>query len=65
MCDCDGNGTVSVDEILRGINIVLGNESLDLCLSLDADHDEQVDVSDLLQGLNAALNGCGGAPATP
>ena len=58
-CDCDNSGTVTVDEIIRGVNIILGNESLDLCLSLDRNNDDEVDVSDLVQAVNDALNGCG------
>jgi len=52
---------VTVDEIIRGVNIVLGNQSLDLWLSLDANYDEQVDVTELVQAVGDALSGCGGA----
>jgi hypothetical protein len=61
ICDCDNNGTVTVNEIIRGVNIVLGNQSIDFCLSLDRDGDDQIHVSDLVQAVNDALNGCGGA----
>ena len=59
-CDCNRDGVVTINEIIRGVDIVLGIESLDLCLTLDRDHDDQVDVSDLVQAVNDALNGCGG-----
>lgn len=58
-CDCDHSGTVTVDDIIRGVNIVLGNESLDHCLSLDRDHDDLVNVSDLVEAVNEALTSCG------
>ena len=60
VCDCDNNGTVSVEEIIRGVNIALGSASLDLCLSLDRNRDERVDVSELVEAVYDALHGCGG-----
>ena len=59
VCDCDNNGTVSVEEIIRGVNIALGSTSLDLCLGLDRNRDEQVDVSELVEAVYDALHGCG------
>jgi DNA-binding beta-propeller fold protein YncE len=61
VCDCNNDGMVTIEEIIRGVNIALGNQSIDLCLSSDGNHDEQVDVGDLVQAVNDALNGCGGA----
>jgi len=59
-CDCNNSGTVTVDEIIRGVNIAVGSEAVDLCQSLDRNHDNQVDESDLMQAVSDALEGCGG-----
>jgi hypothetical protein len=56
--DCDGNGQVTVDEILTMVNIALGNASLLDCGAADANHDGQVTVDEILTAVNNALNGC-------
>ena len=56
--DCDGSGDVTVNEIVSGVNIALGNGDLGLCPALDANQDGQVTVNELLQAVNAAVNGC-------
>lgn len=57
--DCNGDG-VSVDEIVRGINIALGEASLDTCSAFDADGSASVTVDEILQALAYALEGCPG-----
>ncbi len=56
--DCDGNGTVEVNELLIGVNILLGNASLDRCPSFDCERTGEVPVACLIQGVNAILDGC-------
>jgi hypothetical protein len=56
--DCDGDGSVTVNELIRGVNIALGNATIDDCPSFDATADGSVSISELVQGVNAALNGC-------
>jgi hypothetical protein len=56
--DCNGDGPVTVDEILNGVNIALGNQPLLACAAFDADRNGQVTVDELLAAVNAALNGC-------
>ena len=56
--DCNTDGGVTVNEILRGIAITLGDESVTDCPSFDTDHDGRVTVAELIQGINAALDGC-------
>lgn len=56
--DCDGSGDVTVNEIVSGVNIALGNSDLALCPTLDANQDGLVTVNELLQAVNAAVNGC-------
>ncbi|HUI27680.1 MAG TPA: matrixin family metalloprotease [Candidatus Kryptonia bacterium] len=56
--DCDGNGKVSVDELVKGVNIALGNDVVADCEPFDSNHDGKVTVDELVQAVNAALNGC-------
>jgi nucleoside-diphosphate-sugar epimerase len=56
--DCDGHGTVTVDELVRGVNIALGNLPLDSCPSFDVGHDNAVSVDELVRAVGAALNNC-------
>jgi DNA-binding beta-propeller fold protein YncE len=64
--DCDGDATVTVDEIITGVAIALGELAIDVCLSFDASSDGQVSVDEIVMALNAALGGCGAAAtATP
>ena len=61
--DCDGDRVVSVDELIHGVAIALGDDTLASCPAADASGDGQVMVDDLVSGLNEALDGCG--PAYP
>jgi hypothetical protein len=38
--DCDGGGTVSIDELIQGVNIALGTASVFACRAFDANGDE-------------------------
>jgi hypothetical protein len=55
--DCNGDRTVSVDEILTLVNMALGNGGT--CLSGLA-AGVTPDVSVILTAVNNVLNGCGG-----
>jgi hypothetical protein len=56
--DCDGHGSVTVDEILTMANIALGNADPSACLPGDANQDGQITVDEVLTAVNNALNGC-------
>jgi len=58
--DCDGDHTVSVDELVEGIDITLGNDHVESCRAFDRDEDGQVAIYELTQAVNNALNGCFG-----
>lgn len=62
--DCDGSGQVTVDEILRGVNIALGSSPVTDCLPFDFDGDGRVTVDEIVQAVGAALNGCPPDPST-
>ncbi|HVN86117.1 MAG TPA: hypothetical protein VMW17_14860 [Candidatus Binatia bacterium] len=60
--DCDGNGMVSVDELVMVVNIALGNMDPTACPSADFNQDNKVTVDEMVMAVNAALSGCMPAP---
>ena len=56
--DCDGDATVEVGEIIRGVNIALGNSPMESCSAFAGPGDTGVSVSRLVSAVNAALYGC-------
>jgi hypothetical protein len=50
---------VSIDELIRGVNIALGARQVSDCLNFDRNRDQQVSVDELIAGVNNALYGCG------
>jgi hypothetical protein len=56
--DCNGDGTITVNELITGVNIALGNTSVSACPSFDTSGDGTVAVNELISAVNAALNGC-------
>jgi cytochrome c peroxidase len=56
--DCDQDGAVTVNELVADVDVSLGSGSLALCWVGDTDGNGEVDVGELLQGINAALYGC-------
>jgi hypothetical protein len=56
--DCNNDGRTTIDELVRGVNIVLsGNHppAPPSCLNADADGNGEVNIVDLIRGVNAAL----------
>lgn len=56
--DCDSSQYVTVDEVLVGVNIALGQQQLAVCSAFDRDANESLTVDELISGVDAALNGC-------
>jgi hypothetical protein len=56
--DCNENGNVTVGEILKLVNVALGNEDRSACNSPDADGDGEITVAEILMAVHNALNGC-------
>ena len=54
--DCDQDQHVTVDEILLGVNIALGEQAVDACQRFDGDDDGAVQVDELLAAVDALLN---------
>jgi hypothetical protein len=53
--DCGNDGTVTIDEVIILVDIVLGTEPLSTC---EAGHRSTVTVADLVTAVNNALSGC-------
>ena len=55
--DCDGSKTVTIDELVKGVNIALGEAALTECDAFDT---ESVTVDKLVRAVGNALTGCQG-----
>jgi hypothetical protein len=56
--DCDHDGSVVVSELVTGVSIALGDESLAQCAEFDVDGDNMVQVPELVAAVGAAMDGC-------
>ena len=56
--DCNGDGAVAIDELVRGVGIALGSTPLDACPSVDTSGDGTVAINELVAAVDAALSGC-------
>jgi len=54
--DCDDDNAVTVDELVAGVNLALGEAGS--CPAFDSSGDQQVTVDEILAGVNSALAGC-------
>lgn len=56
--DCDGDGNVTVDEVITGVNIALGVASIASCIAFDRDGDGVITVDEVILAVSTALMGC-------
>jgi len=63
--DCNGDGMVTVDELIRGINIALGTLSVDDCPVFDSSGEGMVTVDEIVTAVANGLNGCPAVSSTP
>ena len=56
--DCNGDGAVGIDELIKAVNIALGGAALDACTVADRNGNGMVTIEELLAAVNAALGGC-------
>ena len=56
--DCNGDGAVTVDELITGVNIALGTLPLSRCSKFDTSGDGAVSINELIVGVNNAVAGC-------
>jgi cysteine-rich repeat protein len=66
--DCNGDGTVAINELVLGVNIALGSQPASACAAFQ-DQNGMVNISQLIKGVNNALGSCPTAstptPTTP
>ncbi len=62
--DCNGNGTIGIDELVLQVAISLEAEPLARCQAADTNGDTLVSIDELIRGVSGALYGCVPA-ATP
>ncbi|MFN8644656.1 MAG: PQQ-dependent sugar dehydrogenase [Candidatus Binatia bacterium] len=56
--DCDGDGTVAIDELVLAVQVALGSAGPDRCAAADRDGDGAIAIQELIAAVNAALSGC-------
>lgn len=56
--DCDGGGSVTINEIVMLVGIALEQEPIDACQAGNGDGNPQISVSEILTAVNRALGGC-------
>src|ERR1700687_5565534 len=63
--DCDGSGTVTIDDLVTMVNVALGLATLSACPAGDADGSGTITVDEIIVAVNSALAGCAAPTATP
>lgn len=57
--DCGGDGRVSVDELVKLVNIALGRQPLSNCSAGDTNGDGEITIDEIVRAVNRLLAGCG------
>lgn len=60
--DCNGDGAVSINELITAVNIALGNRDLEDCPNADGNGNGGIGINELIQAVNNASKGCGPTP---
>jgi len=56
--DCNGDGAVTIDELLVGVNLALAEGTPVPCTAFDVNGDGHVTIDELVDAAGRALNGC-------
>ncbi|GIW43052.1 MAG: hypothetical protein KatS3mg077_0334 [Candidatus Binatia bacterium] len=56
--DCDGSGVVTVEEVVRMVNIALGRSARERCVAGDRNGDGEVTVEEIVSAVSNLLYGC-------
>jgi hypothetical protein len=56
--DCNGDGEVTINELISMVNIALGSSPLSSCAIGDANGDGEITINEIIQAVNFALSGC-------
>jgi parallel beta-helix repeat protein len=53
--DCNGDGYVTIDEVILAVNIALGTSPMSMCPAVDTNHDGIAEVNELIAAVNSVL----------
>jgi hypothetical protein len=56
--DCNGDGEVTVDDLIVMVNIAQGSQPVSACSPGDTNDDGEITIEEVLQGVNRALSAC-------
>ncbi|HVM98436.1 MAG TPA: hypothetical protein VMT89_18725, partial [Candidatus Acidoferrales bacterium] len=56
--DCDGSGDVTVDELIKLVNVALGSAPISACPTADRDQSGDITIDEIIAAVNEALDGC-------
>jgi hypothetical protein len=56
--DCSQDGHVTIDELILGVGIALGDGDIASCTALDRNDNAQIEIDELLGAVGNSLNGC-------
>jgi Zn-dependent metalloprotease len=56
--DCDGDGAVTINELIQGVGIALGSLAPSACAAMDRDGDNDVSIAELIAAVSSALTDC-------
>lgn len=56
--DCDGDGVVTVNEVVTLVRVLLGQTPLGLCAEADVNGDGAIDVAEIVKAVRSLLVGC-------
>ncbi len=62
--DCNGDGSVAINELIVGVNIALGSQAVSTCAAFDGNGDGSVSIAELILAVNNALGGCNATTPT-
>lgn len=63
--DCNGDGAVSISELIVAVNIALGDRDVADCRNADPNGDSTVAINELIRCVGSALNGCDPVESSP
>ena len=56
--DCNGDGEVTIDELVMMVNIALGTRPLSDCAAGDSTRDGEITIDEIIRAVTRALSGC-------
>ncbi|MFN8643322.1 MAG: PQQ-binding-like beta-propeller repeat protein [Candidatus Binatia bacterium] len=61
--DCNTDARVTIDELVRAVDVALGGAAIATCDAVDNNRDGTVTINELVRAVTKAQVGCGGGPA--